>query len=623
MKVHELREHAEEIGFTPQEQTRWLAPSQLARTAVKVVLALVFAGYADKREIQGALPSRLLHAPLRRSGAHESEARESEAQELWFDFVADLGDGFDATSSVAWALAAEKLTVEAPGQAPPGLSRGSLLVLGGDEVYPVASARGYEDKMSGPYRAALPSADDQPLLVALPGNHDWYDGLTAFLRIFAQQRPIGGWQTRQTRSYFVVQLPQRWWLVGLDSQLGEYFDDPQLRYFASHLSANLEPGDGVIVCSAEPTWVKSADKDADAFDALHWFDRNYVRTRVDPQTGERSPTHASIRLWLTGDRHHYTRYAERLPEDPAGSDGGLPPDPRRRQMVTCGLGGAYLAATHRLPAALPLPPGGSRLRERDEPPVVFERAGTTHPTPAESRRIVRGLAEPWCPGWLPRRNPGFAELTGGLHAVLFLLLSFLFALSQGVLRPVDAVRDAGAGDVGGFVGGFCAAVVALLALRWAYRLARPRVRATPSTALVAVLLQVAVALAVLAVAVAVPFPDSWSGWTVLVACLVLAGLVGALLGSEAFALWVLSARSGAAVEWQMSGQSIEDHKGFLRLHLAPDGDLTLYPLVLDGICRDWELRDDLALGKRPVPAQPPAVRLLEDPVVITRNGSPP
>ena len=68
-------------------------------------------------------------------------------------------------------------------------------------------------------------------MLALPGNHDWYDGLTAFLRLFTQDRMIGGWRTEQKRSYFTVQLPHRWWLVGLDSQLDSYFDDPQLKYF--------------------------------------------------------------------------------------------------------------------------------------------------------------------------------------------------------------------------------------------------------------------------------------------------------------------------------------------------------------------------------------------------------
>ncbi|MER8041425.1 metallophosphoesterase [Streptomyces sp. NPDC094032] len=636
MKVRELRKHADALGFTPQEPVRWMAPGELARTAVKVVLAAVFAGYADKREYQGVLAADLLEAP---SGGRE-------ARELWFDFVADLGDGFDATSSVAWALAAEELSVRptgadgpdaAPGTVPLRLPRGSLLVLGGDEVYPTASAEGYEDRLKGPYRAALPEAADPPLMVALPGNHDWYDGLTAFLRMFTQQRPIGGWQTRQTRSYFCVRLPERWWLVGLDSQLGSYFDDPQLRYFQEHLSAHLRPGDGVIVCSAEPTWLKSADRSVDAFNALHWFDRNVVRQHVDRETGERRPTHASVRVWLTGDRHHYARYAELLPGEPVG--GGAPPaDPRRRQMVTCGLGGAYLASTHRLPPVLPLPPSGSRLRDRDDPPVEFARMATTYPDAAESRRLARGLAVPWSGRWLPWRNAGFAPLAAGLHAGLFLLTSFLFALAQGVTRPVDAVRGAGVGDFWGF-GAVCLGVAGgLLVLGFLGRLLRRHRASGPSRAAVASLAQAVVALAALAVTLALPFPASWPGWTVLLLCLGVAALFGAVVGSGVFALWILSVRDGPVAEWQMSGQSIEDHKGFLRLHIAPGGDLTVHPLALTSVCRDWELADDptggrsrqapggkprsreLVPAKRPVPVRHPTVRLIEEPFVISRGA---
>ncbi|MFJ9809558.1 hypothetical protein ACIRTB_15150 [Streptomyces sp. NPDC101158] len=632
MKTRELRGHADELGFTPQDQVRWLAPRELARTAVKAVLATVFAGYSDKREFQKVLEADLLQAPLGRP----------DAREIWIDFVADLGDGFDATATVAFTLAAEELVVAAPatgGDAPPArhrshaardgspapggaplrLSRGSLLVLGGDEVYPAASAAGYEDRMKGPYRAALPEAADPPLMVALPGNHDWYDGLTAFLRMFTQARSIGAWRTLQTRSYFCVRLPERWWLVGLDSQLGSYFDDPQLRYFEQHLSANLREGDGVIICSAEPTWVKSADRNVDAFNALHWFDRNIVRTRVDPGTGRRVPTRASVRLWLTGDRHHYARYAEHLPGDPPGA-GPPPPDPRRRQMVTCGLGGAFLAATHRLPAVLPLPPRGARLRDKDDPPVEFARMSGTYPDVAESRRLARGIAVPWSGRWLPWRNIGFAKLTAGVHAVLFLLMSFLFALAEGVLRPVDAVRRAGLGDFWGF-GAVCLGVAGgLLVLGFIGRLVRGRRATPPSGPAIAVLAQLAVALVALAVTVAIPFPAGWDGWLVLFACLGVAAVLGAVLGSGVFALWVLSATGGEVADWQMSGQSIEDHKGLLRLRIEPGGDLTLYPLVLDTICRDWELREEANGGKRPVPVALPPVRLIEEPVVISRGA---
>jgi hypothetical protein len=598
----------------PRDQVRWLSPGELARTAVKVVLAAVFASYSDKREIQAALYSGLLRAPLREPDT---------ATELWVDYVADLGDGFDATSTVAHTVAAEKITVTDAGLEYQ-LSRGGVLVLGGDEVYPTASAPAYEDRFKGPYRAALPTSGDDPLLVALPGNHDWYDGLTSFLRLFTHRRAIGGWQTRQHRSYFAVQLPQRWWLVGLDSQLGNYIDEPQVEYFQRHLSACLQNGDGVIVCSAEPAWVATVDKDLDSFNALHWFDRNVIRTKINPVTGEREPTGASIRVWLTGDRHHYARYAERLPGEQVEKDTPLPPDRRRRQMVTCGLGGAYLSPSHRLPAELPLPPSAARMRDKDDPPLRFARAQVTYPDASTSRRLARRLAYPWSVYWLGRRNPGFPQLAAGVHATLFLMLSVLLGFALGTQHPIKAVRS-GLDAVGGIIGLGLGGIGVLLLLGWLKRWARTgEANAPPSNTAVAVLMQLAVALTILVVTVVIPWPADWPGWSVLALCLVVAGVLGAGLGCEAFALYILSVRTGPVAEWQMSGQAIEDHKGFLRLHIAPEGDLTIYPLVIDEVCYEWELADDPTGGKRPVPAAPlPSPRLIESPVVIAREVSAP
>lgn len=614
MRLPELRSHVDELGFTPQEQVRWLSPGQLIGTGVKVVLAAVFAGYSDKREIQAALPADQVSVPGLEPGA---------ATELWIDFVADLGDGFDATATVAHTVAGETTTVTDTANREHQLSRGTMLVLGGDEVYPTASAVAYEDRFKGPYRAALPTSGDDSLLVALPGNHDWYDGLTSFLRLFTQRQPIGGWQTRQTRSYFVIQLPQRWWLVGLDSQLGSYIDDPQLEYFRRHLSANLEEGDAVIVCSAVPTWVRAAEGHLDDFNALHWFDRHVIRTRTDPKTGEDTPTGASIRVWLTGDRHHYTRYAELLPGEQAEPGTPLPPDEQRRQMVTCGLGGAYLSATHRLPPELELPPAGARMRDKDDPPRTFVQAPTTYPDASTSRSLAKRLASLWSPYWLGRRNPGFPQLAGGVHAALFVLLSMLFGWAEGT-APIETVRSAWFGALFGFLGiflgiGLGAAGLLLLGLRGRRRAGTTR--AMPWSVIVAGLLQIVVAIIILTVAVAVPWPAGWPSWLVLTLCLGIAGLLGAGLGSEAFALAIVSASTGQMLDWQMSGQSIEDHKGFLRLHIAPEGDLTIYPLVIDKVCREWELADDPAGGKRPVPAAPLVPpRLIENPVVVARKG---
>ena len=40
------------------------------------------------------------------------------------------------------------------------LPRGDVLLMGGDQVYPVANGDGYENRMKGPYRAALPEAPE-------------------------------------------------------------------------------------------------------------------------------------------------------------------------------------------------------------------------------------------------------------------------------------------------------------------------------------------------------------------------------------------------------------------------------------------------------------------------------
>src|SRR3954452_18889787 len=127
MDVGRLREHARALGFTPQDQVRWLAAGELLRTAVKVVLSWPVADYADRREVQAALPATTMTLAPDADGG------------LWFDHVADLGDGFDPTYTVARLLAADDLVVGPPqglGTQPLRLARGRLLVLGGDEVYP-------------------------------------------------------------------------------------------------------------------------------------------------------------------------------------------------------------------------------------------------------------------------------------------------------------------------------------------------------------------------------------------------------------------------------------------------------------------------------------------------------
>jgi len=58
---------------------RWLSPRALFITAVDVVISGIFGRYADKRELEGALPG--------------ADAFPIEGDPLWIDYIADVGDG--------------------------------------------------------------------------------------------------------------------------------------------------------------------------------------------------------------------------------------------------------------------------------------------------------------------------------------------------------------------------------------------------------------------------------------------------------------------------------------------------------------------------------------------------
>ena len=162
------------LGFKPRHQmVRWFEPGVLVRTGGRI---LRLRGRPDPRDLMKAPDTPTLDFS-------------EEPGEFWFDYVADLGDGFDPTMAVGWHLGRDGIgsgefgVGERLGDVPAtGLPRGRFLVMGGDEVYPYASDAGYQNQTAGPYAHALPRGATSTLL-AIPGNHDWYDwhhGLAAF-----------------------------------------------------------------------------------------------------------------------------------------------------------------------------------------------------------------------------------------------------------------------------------------------------------------------------------------------------------------------------------------------------------------------------------------------------------
>jgi len=192
----------------------WYDPGQLARTAVEVLVSTMFGRHADHRVLEAL--GRQDFTPHDYTKHADGRPRRS----IWVDYVGDVGDGWNSTYAVAYALAQPTLPLTAGGQtiqAP----RGDILVFGGDQVYPTASNAEYRRRLLAPYETALRrTPEPHPDAFAIPGNHDWYDSLVSFTRQFCSRRWLGGWQTRQTCSYFALKLPRGWWLLGTDVQLG-------------------------------------------------------------------------------------------------------------------------------------------------------------------------------------------------------------------------------------------------------------------------------------------------------------------------------------------------------------------------------------------------------------------
>ncbi|GAB1644677.1 hypothetical protein KRMM14A1259_51000 [Krasilnikovia sp. MM14-A1259] len=546
-----------QLGFKPQRPVGWLAPLLLLSTGLRTLLAILFGAYLDKRELQNALDAEVFTQP-------------GTDGELWFDYVADLGDGFHATYSVAYLLAQPSLEVE--GRV---LPRGRVLLMGGDQVYPVADGDSYENRTKGPYRAALPEppvGGPQPALFALPGNHDWYDGLTAFLRLFARRKDghIGGWRTLQRRSYFAVQLPAGWWLFAIDEQFGAYLDDPQLVYF-ENAARGVQPGDRIMLMTPSPTWVKAA-QNPDAYDAVDYF----IRTIL-------APTGAEVRLLVSGDLHHYARYT--------GSD---------RELFTCGGGGAYLLGTQHLPARLTVPPEETLTRSAS-PSLDYDLV-TRYPTPAQSWRLGWGVFHR-----IPRRNPGFATMLGIIHTLTML------AMAGAVSRGGDIQRLFSIPLV------FMLVVIMLGAVLFAQPPGASAER-RPKHWLLGVLhgfAQIGLAWAGTSVWLQLDVRDWPWPWPLVVAAIGYAPIIGLAATQVVAAYLLLAAVFDVNVNELFAGQGIEDAKSFLRLHIAADGTLTVHPIGVDRISRDWIPEPDGGPDTPWLrPAQPLRTHLIEPPIVI-------
>jgi hypothetical protein len=133
-----------------------------------------------------------------------------------------------------------------------------------------------------------------PTCFAIPGNHDWFDGLQTFIRRICYRDQLGGWQLPQSNSYFALRLPRGWWVFGLDKGLAVDIDARQYAYFARICDA-MPKTDRVILVTHEPQWVLDPFEGHSTEFNIQCLIRDHIQSRLV--------------LRLAGDLHHYTRHS--------------------------------------------------------------------------------------------------------------------------------------------------------------------------------------------------------------------------------------------------------------------------------------------------------------------------
>jgi hypothetical protein len=505
----------------------WFDPGPLVTTGLHVLVSTLFGRHSDYRLLEA-----LASADDNEFFDYTALADGLPRRELWIDYVADTGDGWNPTYAIAYWITRPSLgAVDETGRQI-ATRPGDLLVFGGDQVYPTASKREYHERLVRPFETARNySRPPEPDVFALPGNHDWYDSLVSFTRLFCSQRWFQGWRTRQRRSYFALKLPGRWWLVATDLQLGSDIDALQVSYF-THVASNMRPGDRIILCSAEPHWVLSkAYRELDPEvneNNLHYLEQVFERA------GARTLVH------LAGDLHHYRRHARR--------DG--------THKITAGGGGAFLHPTHGTDVSTLA--GDFTL-------------ACAYPPEAVSRRLT------WGNLLFPAINPRFGWVTGSLYA-----LAGWWWQTGGLGRLVGPLLI-----IAGFV------LFTETHSRWYRRVAGSLHGAAHLIAAYA--LGAAGTDLAGRLAIDVPAPASLPGLQTAIIGMVLFG-GGWIVGSFLMGIYLLVSLNGFGRHSNeaFSALRIEDYKHFIRMHIDGEGRLRIFPLGLDRVPRRWKPASDAA-----------------------------
>ncbi|GAA1309162.1 metallophosphoesterase [Planotetraspora silvatica] len=309
----------------------WLNPATLWRSRNEILAQLFGDPSPEVR--------RRWVAAQRESGADPDLRIEHEVgEEFSFLVMGDTGEGDASQYAVI------------PGMLKLGEGT-SFAVIASDVIYPTGSGNEYGDKFFRPYQ-------DYPApIYAVPGNHDWYDGIGGFMRVFCEAKPLevqrqgfrlspAGvrgllWkkpeavdeaaleQARKMRSLpgQRATLPAPYWvldlgrlvIVGIDTGIKGDIDREQGEWLR-RVSADPRPK---ILVTGKPIYVRNEyhpcaiEGGGTVDDVVRDPANNYVAA-------------------IGGDIHNYERFPVRV-------------DGRTIQYIVSGGGGAFMHATHTIP----------------------------------------------------------------------------------------------------------------------------------------------------------------------------------------------------------------------------------------------------------------------------------
>lgn len=349
-----------------------------------------------------------------------------------------------------------------------------LGVIVSDIVYPAGGITEYADRFYRPY-SGFPAP-----LFGVPGNHDWYDGLTGFMTAFCDASPAAGapsvewprdlpawkrllgrlaWRTPrpvtpqtfeavaamrtlrgadsqqgvQPGPYLAIDAgPVR--LLGIDTGIQGRIDARQARWLAGAAFSSTRPN---ILLTGKPLVSYAEVRPCPIDPAIEVTTPRGARIRCTDVNEIVTHPEAGFVAAIGGDDHNYQRYPMRLR------------DGRTLMYLVAGGSGAYLSATHPIPNADRLAPacteedfrcyplrgdslahfsrrldhflglrtGVWRISPDDATTIMAQRTGTAPPRAGTPYARIGGRAR--LVAWLlARQRPHGAPVTHNLTSLL-------------------------------------------------------------------------------------------------------------------------------------------------------------------------------------------------------------